>query len=329
MPAVLPETDASPAIGRIFDLDDNAAYLRWRDWKLAHRARHADALTVDVANPRALDAAEREALLARIASSNMAIYRSPIKHEDKSLARALGAQLGLHRLDANWLADEDGISSIAVSDRTDHTDGYSRAGFIPYTNRPIRWHTDGYYHPEKRRIHAMILHCLRPAAEGGSNALLDHELAYIALRDASPDHIRALMQPDAMTIPAREDADGIARSAQTGPVFSIDAQDQLHMRYTARTRSIEWKPDSPTRAAVACLEALLASDSPWIVRTRLDAGMGFVGHNVLHDRSAFVDDPAHPRLLYRARFLDRVALNSRLPDNDTPAQAGPSSWRNG
>ena len=40
---------------------------------------------------------------------------------------------------------------------------------------------------------------------------------------------------------------------------------------------------------------------------RLQAGMGLVGHNVLHDRSAFVDDPASPRLLYRARFLDRVA----------------------
>jgi hypothetical protein len=35
--------------------------------------------------------------------------------------------------------------------------------------------------------------------------------------------------------------------------------------------------------------------------------MGLVANNVLHDRSAFVDDPAHPRLLYRARYLDRVA----------------------
>ena len=36
--------------------------------------------------------------------------------------------------------------------------------------------------------------------------------------------------------------------------------------------------------------------------------MGLVGHNVLHERSAFVDDPPRPRLLYRARYLDRVAL---------------------
>jgi hypothetical protein len=112
-------------------------------------------------------------------------------------------------------------------------------------------------------------------------------------------------------------------------VFSVDAHDRLHMRYTARTRSIEWKDDAATRAAVACLEALLASDSPSIVRLRLDAGMGFVGHNVLHERGAFVDDAAHPRLLYRARFLDRIALPPLSPDNDTPAQAAADSWRNG
>jgi hypothetical protein len=34
--------------------------------------------------------------------------------------------------------------------------------------------------------------------------------------------------------------------------------------------------------------------------------MGIVAHNVLHDRSAFVDDPASPRLLYRARYCDRT-----------------------
>ena len=36
--------------------------------------------------------------------------------------------------------------------------------------------------------------------------------------------------------------------------------------------------------------------------------MGLISHNVLHDRSGFEDDPQQPRLLYRARYLDRVAL---------------------
>ena len=286
-----------------FDLDDDASYRRWRAWKLARRPAGVEALVVDVADPRRLGAAERAALLDRIQRANVALYRSPVVAEDKELPRALGAQLGLRQLDANWLADEDGISQIRVSAQTD-----GRGGFIPYTDRPIRWHTDGYYHPAGRRIRGMILHCVRPAASGGVNGLLDHELAYIALRDASPAHVQALMQPDAMTIPAREDDDGVARPAQSGPVFAVDADGSLHMRYTARTRSIEWKADAATRAAVAALETLLAGESPWILRTRLEPGMGLVGHNVLHERTAFRDDPARPRLLYRARYLDRVLL---------------------
>ena len=239
-----------------FDLDHDSEYQRWRAWKLSQRPASAGELTVDVGDPRALAAAEREALLDRIARANMALYRSPVVTEDKDLPRLLGAQLGLHRLDANWLADEDGISQITVSEQTD-----GRGGFIPYTDRPIRWHTDGYYHPAGRRIRGMILHCVRPAHSGGVNGLLDHELAYIALRDASPGHVHALMQPDAMTIPARADDDGVARPAQAGPVFAVDDDGSLHMRYTARTRSIEWKADAATRAAVAALEALLAGDA--------------------------------------------------------------------
>jgi hypothetical protein len=42
-----------------------------------------------------------------------------------------------------------------------------------------------------------------------------------------------------MTIPERLDEDGVARAEQTGPVFSVDAASgALHMRYTARTRSV-------------------------------------------------------------------------------------------
>ncbi len=303
----LPTRGADP-----FDLDDERSYARWRAWKLAQQPASAEALTVDVGDPRALLPSERAVLLDRIGRASFAVYRSPVTAEDKDIPRLLGAQLGLRRLDANWLADEDGISSIAISKASD-----GRGGFIPYTDRAIRWHTDGYYHPAERRILGMILHCVRPAASGGVNGLLDHELAYLRLRDLSSAHIRALMQPDVMTIPARSDDDGVARAAQTGPVFSVDDDGSLHMRYTARTRSIEWKDDAATRAAVAALEGVLAADAPGVFHLRLQPGMGIVGHNVLHERSAFSDDPLHPRLLYRARFLDRV---------EPPAEA---PWRNG
>lgn len=286
-----------------FDLTQTSAYQRWREAKLAKLPRQASDLIVDVADPRSLQKEELLALIKRCSEANMAIYRSPIKDEDKAIPLRLGQQLGLHRLDGNWLADEDGVSPIAVAAPVG-----DRPAFIPYTNRPIKWHTDGYYQPPERLIRAMVLHCVRPASSGGDTALIDHEMAYMALRDANPEWVRALMAPDAMTIPERLDDDGIARPAQTGPVFLVDAQSgELHMRYTARTRSIVWKNNTATQEAITFLTEFLASDSPWVWRLRLQAGMGLVCNNVLHDRSGFVDDPLHPRLLYRARYLDRIS----------------------
>lgn len=110
-----------------------------------------------------------------------------------------------------------------------------------------------------------------------------------------------------MTIPPRMDDDGVARAAQPGPVFSVDAQGFLHMRYTARTISIEWRTDAVTQAAVVALARLLAMPTPWTLHGRLEPGMGLVCNNVLHDRSGFTETPEHRRLLYRARYHERVA----------------------
>jgi hypothetical protein len=305
-----------------FDLDNDAAYQHWRDTKRARHPRRAEDLIVDVADPRALTSAERNRLLALCESANMAIYRSPVVAEDKAIPRLLAARLGLRRLDGNWLADDDGISPIAVAAQPG-----DRPAFIPYTNRPIKWHTDGYYHPPLRQIRAMVLHCVRRAQAGGESAVMDHEMAYIALREANPDWVRALMQPDAMTIPERVDEGGVARAEQTGPVFSVDsASGALHMRYTARTRSIAWKDDAPTRAAVAFLERLLASDDSPVFRLTLQPGMGLVCNNVLHDRAGFVDDPLQPRLLYRARYLDRISEEIYEKSGSSPRDACVSSY---
>ena len=286
-----------------FDPGADSAYAAWRAAKLANYPATVADLRVPVRDPRALTDAERAALADRCRRANMAVYASPLADADKELPRTLAAQFGLHRLDRNWLADDDGISSVTV------TGEGGRGDYIPYTNRPIRWHTDGYYNPPGRRIRAMVLHCVAPAASGGENALLDHEIAYLLLRDADPGYVAALMQPDAMTIPARSDESGVARPAETGPVFSVDPDDgALHMRYTARTRSIEWKNDRAVRAAAEFLEWLLANPSPYIFRLTLQPGMGLLCNNVLHDRSGFTDDPARPRLIYRARYYDRIGL---------------------
>ena len=299
----------SNASGNPFDLDDTEAYQRWRQWKLDLAPRQAADLLVAVADPLSPTADEILALGQRCRLSNMAFYQAPSSlGEDKTLPVKMGACFGLQQLDANWLADEDGVSSITPGqDRV-------RQDFIPYTERPIRWHTDGYYNPPARQIRGMILHCVRQAHTGGENAVMDHEIAYILLRDENPDFIRALMSPRAMVIPSRVDESGVARAEEAGPVFSLDpVSGDLHMRYTARTRSIQWQNEPLTQAAIAFLQQKLddpAGDCPWIYRLRMTPGVGLVCNNVLHDRNGFSDLPDTPpegrRLLYRARFLDRV-----------------------
>jgi hypothetical protein len=310
-----PVSDARIAAGRMFaparmpgpfDLSAEGAYADWRADKLRGYPIAVGDLVVPVRDPRALTATERSALADRCRRANMAVYASPATDADKDLPRTLARQFGLERLDRNWLADDDGISSVTVTGDGD------RGDFIPYTDRPIRWHTDGYYNPPDRRIRAMVLHCVTSAATGGENALLDHEIAYLLLRDANPEHVAALMKPDAMTIPARTDDAGVVRDAQTGPVFSVEpGSSALHMRYTARTRSIEWKCDAAVRAAAACLERLLTEPSPYIHRVTLRPGMGLLCANVLHDRSGFVDAPGQRRLIYRARYHDRIDTGAR------------------
>jgi hypothetical protein len=54
------------------------------------------------------------------------------------------------------------------------------------------------------------------------------------------------------------------------------------------------------------LRDLLADPATPVLQGRLEAGWGLICTNVLHDRSAFVDDPTAPRLLLRARFFDEL-----------------------
>lgn len=285
-----------------FSLDNSDAYHAWREQKLDRYPASISALMVEVKDPCRLSKAELDAIHYRCRKTNMALYTCTGKPDpDKRLPALLGRQCGLTVLDCNMGADDDGITTLKVMENE------WRSEYIPYTNRPIHWHTDGYYNKPSRQIHALQLHCVSPAAQGGGNALLDHEIAYLRLRDTNPDFIHALMQPEVMTIPPNRTGDTELRPARTGPVFSIREDGSLHMRYTARPRNIEWAPDPQVHAALHELDSLLQSDSPFIFRATLQAGQGLICNNVLHDRAGFNDSDACKRQLYRLRYYQRIA----------------------
>lgn len=285
-----------------------STYCRWRDEKLANYPRDAADLQVEIRDPFLLSPGERDALIDRCRRANLVIYQCKhVADTGKRMVTALAGQLGLHHLVSNMHADDDGISSVCVRDLTEDKE------YVPYTNRPLNWHTDGYYNESNQPIRAFLMHCVQPAPRGGENGFLDPDIAYIMLRDENPVWIDALMQPDAMTIPANVTGDLVIRPSCQGPVFALDSDTGcLTMRYTSRRHHISWKEDENIRQAVTFLESILSNDSPWTIEHRLEAGEGIICNNILHYRAGFEEDSVRgrTRLLYRARYRDRIAGTS-------------------
>jgi hypothetical protein len=286
-----------------FDLANNETYLRWRDRKLKKYPQKIDELLVEINDPRKLKQSEFEALLKRCRKTNMAIYAGRTGTDpDPEIPFSIGRCFGVSGLNKNGLADENALTSLKVLKDEIHQN------YIPYTSKALNWHTDGYYNSSKEQIHSMMLHSLQGAASGGENGLMDHEIAYIILRDENPEHIRALMSPNVLSIPPRVGEKGeLARRTQIGPVFRINAQGKLHMRFTIRKKYVIWEDNPQTIKAVSALRKILSGDSAYIFHRKLESGMGILSNNVLHNRSSFVNDADHVRHYYRSRYFERIS----------------------
>ena len=281
-------------------------YTTWRTAKLEtlRDLRGAGFVTIrDLAKPAP---AERRELVQRCHDGNLALYQCDSGGADTPQLRegllSFASAMGLRMAESHRSADSDGLVALNVRNAP------AQAGYIPYSRRPMNWHTDGYYNAPDKQIRAMILHCAIPAEDGGENQFLDPELAYLRLRDLDPNFITALMHPQAMSIPENREPDGTLRPVSIGPVFSVDENGELAMRYTARTRSIHWRDDTLTRAAVKALQTLLEAGDPLMQTVRFKVGQGVLCNNVLHNRTGFDPDDAKTsnRLVFRARFHNRI-----------------------
>ena len=305
-------------------INDPAHYRRWRAQKLARVGCWLDAPIVEIQDPAHLGQAELAALGERVAAMNFALYRCRTDGNATLSHRAFLAlcrQVGLDRLAANPLSHDmpqgaSGVSEIRVGDD-------AQRAYIPYSNRALNWHTDGYYNPPAERVNGFAMHTIRPATAGGENRFLDHEILYLLLRDRDPALAACLFSDDVMTIPPNTPEDGnknMTRPAQTGPVFLLTGG-RLQMRFTLRARHIHWKPSRPVRAALAEIRAILDdADNPFIVTRRFAAGEGVISNNVLHNRTAFEDaaggrgKPTKPRgrLVLRARFYNPIDIQPAI-----------------
>ncbi len=282
---------------------------RWIDARREAGAGDDPRALVDIADPARLTAAEREAILHRCERFNLALYRFPaaLAGDRKALDR-FASDLGLVRRDFSLDADPLGIVSV----RNSPVAGPG-GEMIPFTDRALNWHSDGYYHPFDRGIRSIVMHCVRPASEGGENGFIDPDRLLIALHDREPAFVEALSHPQAMSLPAVFDREGrCLRPARSGPVFFFSDAcgsafgPRLSMRYTLRTRSIRWRREDSLAAARIALGEIIESLSRDCLQIRFEAGEGVICNNVLHRRSAFVDEAERPRTILRIRGFDPV-----------------------
>ena len=254
---------------------------------------------VDIVDPTTLNHQELAKLRERVAVANFAHYRCAQAVNDTAVL-ALCHQVGLKNLHQSVVTA--GLTKIEVSPG-------SKARYIPYTNSELNWHTDGYYYPETYPVRAMLLHCVRPALEGGATELINHEIVYALLAQTNPDYVAALSQADVMTIPANSQAPDGPRQAQSGPVFWQDSG-RIYMRYTTRRHNIQWRQDPLSHEAVEALAEILRQRTDLVFHRQLGPSEGVLSNNTPHRREPFQDstERGRGRLFYRGRFHDNIRI---------------------
>lgn len=282
-------------------LDNLDDYRYWRDKKLANAPTQLIDCIIEIRNPFKLSNAEKNKITSLCQKGNFALFKiQPVDQYDKAII-SINTQLGLKDFDQHLFVKTGGLAHITQSDKKDQGE------FIPYTDKNLGWHTDGYYNAIEQRIRAFSLFCAKPAAQGGVNEWIDPQMIYLLLREDNLDVVKALVHPKAMIIPEHKVGGEVRRATSTGPIFFIDeSSKELSMRYTQRKKNIEFLDSLEIKQAVERLDVLLNTTTDYHFKHLMQTGQGMLCNNILHKRSAFTDDRDNPRLLLRGRYFNRI-----------------------
>lgn len=278
-------------------------YKYWRDEKLAHAPTQLEACIVAINNPCKLSKIEQNKIRSLCQTGNFALFEiKPCADYDNAII-SINTQLGLVDFDQHLYAKSQGLAHLT------QTNNKHQVKFIPYTNKNLGWHTDGYYNPPEQRIRAFSLFCVCPASVGGENQWIDPQMVYLLLREKNPDLAQALIHPEAMCIPEHKVNGKIRRVASIGAIFFVDEiSGALSMRYTQRKKHIEFLDSLEIKQAVEHLDNLLNSTTDYHFSYLMSAGQGLLCNNILHKRTSFSDNEDKPRLLLRGRYFNQIAL---------------------
>lgn len=269
----------------------SAEFLRWAEEKERNIPHNIDGIIVNIHDINNVKISEIAKIKETINKCNSCIYSSKIALKSNTNLLKFVESIGMRTYDRNNIESNE-ISTITPLEN-------NKINYIPYTDKSLNWHTDGYY--DKKSIFSWLLHCVHPATHGGENYLLDHELA---LREyvLRYDDINNLMSEDALTIPESKDT---SRSEISTYIFSIkNKYKKLHMRFSMRKDNIGTSPKAGD--AVIKLKQTIENDcAKYSLTYKLQKNEGIITNNILHGRKAFKDDKVKRKLL-RIRSYERL-----------------------
>ena len=269
----------------------SAEFLRWAEEKERNIPQNIDGISVNIHDINNVKTSEIAKIKETINRYNSCIYSSSAPLESNITLLKFAELVGMRTYDCNNLESNE-ISTITPVEN-------NKINYIPYTDKPLNWHTDGYY--DRKPIFSWLLHCVNPATQGGENYLLDHELA---LREyvMRHDDINNLLAADALTIPESKDT---SRAKISTYIFSFENQyKKLHMRFSMRKDNIDTSPKAS--AAIVNLKKIIENDCvKYSLTYKLQKNEGIITNNILHGRNAFKDDKVKRKLL-RIRSYERL-----------------------
>ena len=269
----------------------SAEFLRWAEEKEKNIPQNSDGILVNIHDINNVKTSEIAKIKETIYKYNSCIYSSKIALKSNTNLLKFVELVGMKTYDCNNIESNE-ISTITPLQN-------SKINYIPYTDKPLNWHTDGYY--DKKSIFSWLLHCVNPATQGGENYLLDHELVLreYLLRN---DDINNLMAEDALTIP---ESKYTSRSEISTYIFSFkNKYKRLHMRFSMRKDNIG--TSAKASPAIIKLREIIEDDcAKYSLTYKLQKNEGIITNNILHGRKAFKDDKVKRKLL-RIRSYERL-----------------------
>ena len=265
-------------------------YKLWANKKLEGFSKKIDDLIVEIKNPNSLSKSEKNIMSKTINQHNMVFFQINKETIDlKSSIKALGAQIGLGDYEIDSKSDSGGLTEIKI-----HTNIESNTEYIPYTDKKLNWHTDGYYNNDKNLILSWLLFCKTQSGNGGVNKYMDHEIAYILFNEHF-NNISDLMLSNTYRIPKNELS---GREAVDSPIFSF-INSKLHMKFSMREKNIIWNDKS--KEAANNLKDIIKNAERYHITHKFLEGQGVITNNIIHMRTSFTNLEKKNRLLYRLR----------------------------